>query len=158
VVAKAGRLGVLAAALLVGSQSTIAGGPKVPVDVTVCELVKNQRAHDGELVSINARAQTDAIEHTFAADASGERDCAVSISYGPNSSSTAGMEQFTRALTEAHHTSTESRPLLVYARLVGTFHRDKSGAYMPSIEVSDVGSIKIAEGPAMVPSPPPKAR
>jgi hypothetical protein len=158
VVVKAQGLCVLGSALLVGSCSGIAAEPKLPAVVTVCELVKDQQAHDGERVAIRARAQTDAIEHTFAGDANGERDCAVSISYGPDPAAKARLGQFTNALTEAHHTSTESRQLFVYARLVGIFHRDASGAYMPSIEVSDVGSIKIAAGPPMVPPPPPQSR
>jgi hypothetical protein len=153
VVTRTVLLHLFGAIILTSAPPAIAAPPVSPLSVTMCQLAKHQSTYDGKLISVDARVETDAIEHTFGADAGDGTDCAVLLHYDPPANDR--IEQFSNAVTKAHHTSTESRLLFVYARLVGIFHRDPTGTCMASIEVSDVGPFKIAPGASMVPPPPP---
>ena len=136
--------------------------PEGPKRLSICELVEHQDLHDGESVRVRARLQTDAIEHTFAADTDPAKECAVLIrsssTVDSNTPAKEHLDHLSSALTKAHHTSTESHNKIVQAELFGVFHRDESKTYMPSLELTDAIGVKIVEGAGLVPPIPPKPK
>jgi hypothetical protein len=125
--------------------------------VSVCTLLQNQSTYDGTRVTIDARVETDAIEHTFVGDAHDNPYCSILLGGGRGPVVEEHLAELRAATTKAHHTSSEGHHLFAYARLVGVFRKDPSGgAYRSALEVTDATSIRIAEGPDMVPPVPPK--
>jgi hypothetical protein len=151
---KYGVPAVAMAAVLVCAEPGTAASPEKPGALTICELITHQSAHDGELVHLRAQLSTDAIEHTFAADVDEPTRCAVLIQVNATPLTTDRLDHLRSALTTAHHTSTESHYKAVLAEVRGVFHRQDSGTYLPSLTLTDVFAMQIAERPNPVPPIP----
>ena len=143
------------AVMLLTARPAMAAPPEKPVMLTICELVAHQSAHDGELVHLRAQLSTDAIEHAFAADTDEPTRCAVLIHVNATPLTTDHFDNLRSALTTAHHTSTQSHYKAVLAEVVGVFHRQVSGIYLPSLTLTDVFAMQIAERPDPTPPIPP---